>query len=171
MQTEQMVRATSEVLGSPPERIAERAAEVMDRLRVTEKRAQQITRKLASVQAAELIQSASTLNGDDGRLVVSRVTADANDDLLELVTGTARSLGSGVVVLGSVIDGKPQFAAAVTKDMETRGMNARTIAQKVGQAVGGGAGGSASFAQGGGRDGSRLDEGLKEAESFVRSVA
>jgi alanyl-tRNA synthetase len=122
-------------------------------------------------QAEELAAAAKLLDGDDtsAKLLVSRVGADTQDDLLQLASSTLRRLGSGVVVMGSVIDDKPQFAAAVSPDLESQGFNAREIAQMVGRAVGGGAGGKASFAQGGGRDSAALARGLSDAEEFVRS--
>ena len=169
MQSEHQVREAAAVLGSPPDRLVERAGEVVEQLKSVEKRVAQVTRDLAAHQAADLVVSADTLNGDGSRIVVKRISADAPDDLFQLAATTSRSLGSGVVVLGSVIAGKPQFAAAVSKDLEGKGYNAKAIAQKVGQAVGGGAGGSSSFAQGGGRDESGLDSGLREAEMFIRN--
>jgi alanyl-tRNA synthetase len=170
-QTDAAARTVAKILGTPADRLLDRASDVMDQLRAAEKRIQQLTRRIASQQAAELTASAEPLNGSESRFVVRRVPADSADDLLQLAAATSKSLGSGIVVLGSVVGGKPQFAASVSKDLEPQGYNARAIAQKVGQVVGGGAGGSGEFAQGGGRDANRLDEGLDQAQNFVRGLA
>ena len=170
MKSERVVREASNTLGANPDRLADRAAEVVEHLRASEKRISQLSRQLNSRQASELIESAEVLNGTDSRLIVKRVASDTTDSLLQLTVGTAKSLGSGVVVLASLIEGKPQFAAAVSKDLEDSGYNARAIAQKVGQEVGGGAGGSSSFAQGGGREAAKLDAGLDQAASFVKGI-
>jgi len=170
METERVVREAATNLGSRPDRLVERAAEVSEQLRSAEKRISQLTRQLAAREAAGLLSSARPLDGRDSKLVVRRVEVDSPEDLLQLTSAASKSMGSGIVVVGSVVSGKPQFATAVTKDLEGAGYNAREIAQKVGSAVGGGAGGSPGFAQGGGRDSTRLDEGLRAAEEFVRQI-
>ncbi|HEV3311231.1 MAG TPA: alanine--tRNA ligase [Chloroflexota bacterium] len=172
-ETEETARAAARALGTQPSRIVERAEEVVEQLRASEKRIAQLTRQLVSRQASDLLSHAESFDGDGNpaRLIVRRVEAETPDDLLQLASTTLRSLGSGVVVMGSVIAEKPQFAAAVSNDLQSQGYNARQIAQKVGQAVGGGAGGSESFAQGGGRNADHLDSGLEEAREFIRGVS
>jgi alanyl-tRNA synthetase len=171
LRSERTVKEAAAALGAPPDRLIERIADVSERLRVAERRVTQLSRQLAAKQADDLVAQAGHLDGDESRarLVVQQVDVPTQDDLMQLASTTLQRLGTGVVVMGSVIDNKPQFAAAVSADLEGQGYNARAIAQKVGQAVGGGAGGKASFAQGGGRDSSGLAEGLREAESFVRA--
>lgn len=171
VETERMLRAAAKALGAPADRLAERAGEVARQLKAAEKRAGLLTSRLIAARGEELANEASGLNGGGepaARLIVRNVSADSSDDLFQLAAAAARSLGSGVVVVGSVIEGKPHFAAAVSKDLSNQGYNARAIAQKVGGAVGGGAGGSEVFAQGGGRDGGGLDAGLEAAEEFIR---
>ena len=172
--SEEAVATVAETLGTTPERLGQRAQEVVEQLKASERRITQLSRQLTTRRALEVASLAEHLNGDGNPwlLVVQKVDADSPDDLHQLALATVKTMGSGIVVMGAVIGDKPQFAAAVSADMESRGYNARQIAQKVGQAVAGGAGGSAAFAQGGGRNREGLDNGLREAEAFVRgSVA
>ena len=164
------LKAASQALGASPDRLLQRAEEVTEQLRAAEKRTVQLTRQLTARRATEMVSLAQDLNGDSsaGRMVIQKVDADTSDDLHQLALATLKTMGSGVVVMGSIIGDKPQFVAAVSPDMEGHGYSARQIAQKVGRKVGGGAGGSASFAQGGGKNSEGLDTGLLEAESFVR---
>ncbi|MGV8928890.1 MAG: alanine--tRNA ligase [Brevundimonas sp.] len=69
-------------------------------------------------------------------------------------------VGSGVVALIGVTDGKAAITVAVTSDM-TGKVNAADLARAAVIAMGGqGAGGKADFAQGGAPDGSKAEEGL-----------
>ena len=80
-------------------------------------------------------------------------------------------LGSGVVVLGSVINDRPMLVAMVTSDLiEAKGLNAVDIARGAAKAVGGGGGGRPEVAQAGGRDASKLDDALALAPGLVRET-
>ena len=71
-------------------------------------------------------------------------------------------LGSGVIVLGSVIAGKVGLVSFVTSDLVKReGLHAGAIVQEVARLVGGGGGGRPDMAQAGGKDPARLDEALQ----------
>ena len=87
--------------------------------------------------------------------------ADAN--VMRQMTDWFRNqLGSGVVVLGAGIDGKPQLVAAVTDDLVGRGVHAGKLVKAVAQKVGGGGGGRPNLAQAGGVDLAGLPAALAE---------
>ena len=86
---------------------------------------------------------------------------------LRSVADTLRDrLGSGVVCVGSVVDGKVSLIAAVTKDL-TKRFPAGRIIQEVAQAVGGRGGGRPDLAQGGGAEPAKLDAALDLVFAFV----
>ena len=71
-----------------------------------------------------------------------------------------KQVGSGVVALIGVVDGKAAVTVAVTSDVTDR-VNAADLARAAVLAMGGqGAGGKADFAQGGAPDGSKAEAGL-----------
>jgi alanyl-tRNA synthetase len=76
-------------------------------------------------------------------------------------------LGSGVVVLGSTLQGKVNLVAGVTADLVARGYHAGNIIREVAALVGGGGGGRPDMAQAGGKDPARLDEALAAVSSIV----
>jgi len=76
-------------------------------------------------------------------------------------------VGSGVVVLIGVTDGKAAITVAVTADM-TGTVNAADLARAAVIAMGGqGAGGKADFAQGGAPDGTKAEAGLAAVRSAL----
>jgi alanyl-tRNA synthetase len=78
-------------------------------------------------------------------------------------------LGSAVVVLATVHDGKPNFLAMVTSDLIARGLHAGDIISQAAKATGGGGGGKPAMAQAGGKDAARIDEALKSVSTIVAS--
>jgi alanyl-tRNA synthetase len=78
-------------------------------------------------------------------------------------------LGSAVVVLATIHEGKPGFLAMVTPDLVARGINAGDIINQVAKVAGGGGGGKATMAQAGGRDASKVDEALTLVRRIIAS--
>jgi alanyl-tRNA synthetase len=78
-------------------------------------------------------------------------------------------LKSGVVVVGTAVEGKTSVIVAVTPDL-TRRLPASQIAARVGKALGGSGGGKADLAQAGGKSAAQLREGLTAAAEAVRDL-
>ena len=128
-----------------------------------------LQRRLSLQSADGLLDSAQDV---DGVTVLAVRTAVSNaDSLREMGDYLRDKLGSGVVVLGSVINDRPMLVAMVTNDLiEARRLNAADIARGAARAVGGGGGGRAEVAQAGGRDASKLDAALALVPGLVRET-
>ena len=122
----------------------------------------------SSEEAAELAAGAAEIDGF--KAVCSRTRADDTDSMSKLADELAQRLGSAVVVLGSVSEGKVLFIAKVTKDLASRGLHAGNLVKAVARETGGGGGGRPDFAQAGGRDPSRLDAALEKALALIREA-
>ena len=81
-----------------------------------------------------------------------------------------QKLGSGVIVLGSAVDGKVNLIAGVTKDLIEKGFHAGKLIKEVATRCGGGGGGRPDMAQAGGKDPSKLDSALEFVEEWVKAV-
>ena len=80
-------------------------------------------------------------------------------------------LGSGVVALGSIINGRPVLIVMVTADLVEKGFSAVTLIRNIARLIGGGGGGSPSLAQAGGKQAEKLGEALAEVPSLVAGQA
>ena len=78
-------------------------------------------------------------------------------------------LGSGIVVLGTVLDGRPFLVAMVTKDLVARGHSAGDIVKAAASRMGGGGGGRPDVAQAGGREPGMLPDAFAAAVQAVES--
>ena len=96
----------------------------------------------------------------------------SGDALGNLADTLRKQLGSGVIVLGAVIDARPQFVASVNKELIRPGLDAGTIVKQVAAVTGGGGGGRPEFARAGGRPelANKLDEALARAAEVVRNA-
>jgi alanyl-tRNA synthetase len=76
-----------------------------------------------------------------------------------------------VLLLGSVVDSRPQLLAMVSPALTQRGLDARRLFDEVAQAMGGRGGGRPELAQGGGGDPAKLPQALERGRQAVLSQA
>ena len=86
-----------------------------------------------------------------------------------LIDNLRNKLGSGVVVLGSVSDGKVALIVGVTKDLTSRVQAGKIIAE-VAKKVGGSGGGRPDMAEAGGKDPAALDAALADSYNVVERL-
>ena len=103
------------------------------------------------------------------KLLAKRVDEISGGDLRNLADTFRAKMKSGVIVLGSVTDGKVTLLTVVTKDLMDR-IPANTLIGKLAPIVGGKGGGKPDLAQAGGKDADRLDEALGMAAGALREM-
>jgi alanyl-tRNA synthetase len=120
--------------------------------------------KLARSKAEDLVSTARQVNGV--AVVAGRIDGLDADGLRALADTLRDRLGSGIVCVAGVVDGKVSLVAAVTRDL-TRRFPAGKLVQEVAQAAGGRGGGRPDLAQGGAPDASQLDVALARVYDWV----
>ena len=103
-------------------------------------------------------------------MLAARLDGLDPDGLRSVVDTLRDRLPSGIIVLGSAVDGKVSLVAAVSKDMMKR-FPAGRLVQEVARLVGGGGGGRPDLAQAGGKDASKLDDALATVAGWVERMA
>ena len=122
--------------------------------------------------ASSSVQSAAAENVREVKGVKVLATRADNlerPQLRTLIDNLRNKLGSGVVVLGSVSDGKVALIVGVTKDLTSRVQAGRVIAE-IAKKVGGSGGGRPDMAEAGGKDPSALDSALADSYGVVESL-
>jgi alanyl-tRNA synthetase len=143
--------------------------ELGGRKRSLEKEISTIRVRRASSELEELIEQAVKLNGI--RLVAAKVQAGTMDELKSMGDSLRAKLGSGVGVLGAVVEDKVALVCVVTDDLlSSKKLNAGQVVGSVAKLVGGGGGGRPHMATAGGKDIHKLDEALQQTESIVKSL-
>ncbi len=138
--------------------------QLQDALKATEKELTQAKGKLASNAGAELASKTVSVNGV--KLLSAMLDGADSKALRDTVSQLRSTLGSAVIVLGSVVDGKVQLAAGVTDDLTTR-FKAGELVNFVAQQVGGKGGGKADSAMAGGTDTAALPAALASVSAWI----
>jgi alanyl-tRNA synthetase len=164
--TDQVLRDIAAMLRGSREDVDEKVRELVERARRLEKEVQQLKSKIASGHGGDLSSQAK----DVGGVKVLAVQIDGADvrSLRDATDQLKSKLGSSVIVLASVLEGKVVLVAGVSDDLVAR-IKAGEIAGLVAAKVGGRGGGRADFAQAGGTQPENLGAALAGVESLVRS--
>ncbi|MFQ5594176.1 MAG: alanine--tRNA ligase [Anaerolineae bacterium] len=145
-----------------------RLSGLMTELREQRREIDRLRQRVALYETESVLSQSVSLDGIN--VLATRVEATDMASLRERIDVLRARLGSGVIVLGSVINGKPQLVAAVTSDLVTKGLDAGDLVQQVAEVVGGGGGGRPTLAQAGGQDASRLGEALAQVQELVNQA-
>ncbi len=146
------------------ETAAEKVKALVARNRELEKELQQLKQKLASAAGSDMASSAIDVKGV--KLLATKLEGVDPKSLRDLVDQLKQKLGSAVVMLATVSDGKITLAAGVTNDL-TGTVKAGDLLKMVAEQVGGRGGGRPDFAQGGGTDAAALPAALASVEAWL----
>jgi alanyl-tRNA synthetase len=163
---DQVMRDIAGALRGSREDVDEKVRELVDRSKRLEKEIQQLRSKLATGQSGDVSAQAKAVGGVKV-LAVQVEGADAKA-LRDSVDQLKQKLGSSVVVLATVQDGKVVLVAGVSADLVAQ-LKAGDIAGAVAAQVGGRGGGRADFAQAGGTQPENLAVALASVEGLVRN--
>jgi alanyl-tRNA synthetase len=161
---ERVLREAAEILKIAPGDVPQRLRKLLDEQRALEKELAALQGRLAASKADDLVAAARQVNGV--AVVAGRIDGLEAEGLRAVADRLRDRLGSGVVCVGSAVDGRVSLVAAVTKDL-TRRVHAGKLIQEVAKAAGGSGGGRPDLAQAGARDATRLDDALELAYDFV----
>ena len=141
-----------------PGEIEDKASEMQRRLKELERKVEQLQAQLATGGSADQFdEQIQEVNGTN--LLVARHDGVAVKGLRVMLDRLRDKLGSGVVVIGGVHEGKVTLLAGVSRDL-VDAYHAGRLVSVLAPMVGGKGGGKADMAQGGGNDTSALDAAL-----------
>ena len=132
----------------------------------------QLKRQNESLEKRSALQQAEVLLGQvrdvEGISLLSVEVDSTNQESLREISDWLRDkMGSGMVVLGSVVEGRPIIHIALTSDLVSKGFDARIYAKELGKVIGGGGGGRQDTAQAGGRYKERLKEAIGSVDELI----
>ncbi len=156
---------TAAYLRVTPDQVDHKVLALMNENEAQRKEIDRLRRELALRESDQLLERVQEV---DGVRVLAVQVEVANADMLREMSDWFRDkMGSGIVVLGAAIDGKPSLIVAVTADLVSKGYNAGELIRPIARIVGGGGGGRPNLAQAGGKDVSRLGEAIESVPGVI----
>ncbi len=150
---------------SPADAVA-KLTNMQNDLHLAQKENEALRNQLATQTFSKLLNDLKVIKGVP---YLNAIIPEADAEALRKLSDQFRQANpSGVVVLGSVQDGKPILIAAVTPDLIARGLKAGELIKRVAQVIGGGGGGRPDLAQAGGKYPEKLSEALDQTAVYIR---
>jgi alanyl-tRNA synthetase len=160
-----VLESSAAALGCSPDEVDQKVSALQGELQERSREIANLRRQIARRDFEGLLSQVQDVRGV--KVLAAQVEAVDMDTLREMSDWFRDRMGSGVVVLGAVMDSKPSFVAAITPDLVERGLHAGQLVKRVAQVVGGSGGGRPTLAQAGGRDTGRVKEALSLVADLV----
>ncbi|MGN7177332.1 alanine--tRNA ligase [Cytobacillus sp. SAFR-174] len=163
-----VLKEASGKLKTNPKDLSSRIDVLLGEMKQLQRENESLAAKLGNIEAGSLVSKAKEVNGIT--VLAEKVQASDMNNLRNMADDLKQKLGSAVVVLGSVNEGKVNIIAGVTDDLIKKGFHAGKAVKEVAAKCGGGGGGRPDMAQAGGKDPEKLESALQFVEEWVKSV-
>ncbi|MDF2789500.1 MAG: alaS [Neobacillus sp.] len=163
-----LLKDAAEKLKTNPKEVVNRIEVLMAEIKQLQRENESFAAKLGNIEAGNLVSKAKQIDGVT--VLAAKVQASDMNNLRNMADDLKQKIGSAVILLGSVNEGKVNLIAAVTKDLIDKGYHAGKLIKEVATRCGGGGGGRPDMAQAGGKDPEKLDSALQFVDEWVKSI-
>lgn len=163
---EDLVDSSARTLKANRDNLAEKLEQLVAQNRKLEKDLAALKTKLATAGSVDLLGQAQEVAGI--KVLVLNLEGADSKSLRDSVDQFKNKLGTSVVLLAAVEDGKVALVAGVTQDATSK-VKAGDLMRFVAEQLGGKGGGRPDMAQGGGTDVAALDTALESVLPWVKS--
>ena len=165
-----IMRRLTTLLKTPREDLPARVEELVNQVKTLEKKVSQAGAAGLNAMVPSLV---SQLREGPVASIVSQVSGVRSaDDVRSLAMAVSQAVGERphVVALGTVIDGRGTVVVAASPGAVERGAHAGNLVKAASATMSGGGGGKPQLAQGGGPEGTALEQALGDLQSAVDSL-
>jgi alanyl-tRNA synthetase len=164
---QERLRTIASLLKSDSANIEQKVEQLQKQNKELEKQVQQLKARLTSSSGTDLSSQAIEISGV--KVLVTAIEGLDSKDLRSTCDQLKNELGSGIILLATVADGKVSLVAGVTKDLIDK-VKAGDLVNTVAQHVGGKGGGRPDMAMAGGTQVENLDKALSSVKPFLESL-
>lgn len=169
-----LVSQLSDTLNARPDELESRISSLLNKLKESDRRLAAMYERNLSESVPAIIEEAR--NSASPVLVAARNVGrfGSVEALRKTVSDLRAQLGddrpSVVALAGESEDGRPVVLAATNESARKLGIKAGDLVRGASKVLGGGGGGKPDFAQGGGRDATRIDQALEALRAEAQKV-
>ncbi len=156
--------AALDVIDSQTRKYEEKLAEAASKAKALEKEIQKLKDKMAAAESANIMGKSQEINGT--KVLIAGLEGADSKNLRTMVDDIKNQMGSGVVLLANIADGKVGLIAGVTNDL-TGKVKAGDLVKMVAEQVGGKGGGRPDMAQAGGTDVAALPGAMRTVQPWL----
>ena len=165
--TENQIDEVSNILKCKKPELVSKVESVNEEIKSLEKELKELKSQIALNSLDSFIAEKKDIDGIS--FIAKKVEFENQNDLRDLIDKLRDKLGTSVIVFANVYQEKLTFTVGVSKDLNARKINAGNIVKEVAKLVGGNGGGRPDIASAGGKDLSKVDFALENAEEILKA--
>ncbi len=162
---EKTLQDLADLLKTPVAGLEKKIQNQIDGLKQAEKALAQAEAKIANLQGDQFLSKVIQIAGVP--VMISKVEARDMESFRALSDTLKEKLGSGILVIGTVLEDKVSFIVTVSKDQLAAGAHAGNLIKEIAKVAGGSGGGRPDMAQAGGKDPELLTKALEQAQTII----
>ncbi|WP_067837197.1 alanine--tRNA ligase [Amphibacillus sediminis] len=162
------LQQTAKELKVKTDQVPERVAALLQEMKQLNKEKEALNQKISNMEAESILEKVEKIN--DVAVLVEKVAANDMNQLRAMVDELKQKIGSVIILLASVNDGKVQLAAGISKDLVEQGYHAGKLIKETAAICGGGGGGRPDMAQAGGKKPEQVEHALQHAKQLIKEV-
>ena len=165
--TENQIDEVSNILKCKKPELVSKVESINEEIKSLEKELKELKSQIALNSLDSFIAEKKDIDGIS--FIAKKIEFENQNDLRDLIDKLRDKLGTSVIVFANVYQGKLTFTVGVSKDLNARKINAGNIVKEVAKLVGGNGGGRPDIASAGGKDLSKVDFALENAEEILKA--
>jgi len=162
-----VLKRSAEILECAVDEVPEATSNLLGERQRLEKQNTRLRQQLVTAEFERAMVGIKSMG--EAQVLVAVLSEGDADTLRQMTDRFRQRVSSGVVVLGSAIEGRPILIAAISDDLVKKGWHAGDLIKNVAALIGGSGGGRPNLAQAGGKDASRLNEALEKVFPWVEA--
>ncbi len=160
------LKQAAHLLKTKEEQVNDRIQHIFKEMKEQQKEMEGLRHKLSQLEASSILDDVKEINGV--KVLAKQVDVSDMNQLRQLVDEMKQKLGTAIILLAAVNNGKVQLAAGVTKDLIPT-YHAGNLVKATAQICGGGGGGRPDMAQAGGKEPNKVEEALQYVEKYAEN--
>ncbi|MDX8431732.1 MAG: alanine--tRNA ligase-related protein [Candidatus Algichlamydia australiensis] len=154
----------AEKLGCKPEKLFEKAENLLSELTTLKKKFKQ----MRATQIKELAKELKTKVESAGRIRLLTAKVDLTpDEMATFGNDLMGQIESGVILLAAEVEGRCQLLLKVSSDLVGEGVDAKQLIREIGPLIGGGGGGRPEAAQAGGKNPAGITDAFVKIKTLL----
>ncbi|SER73365.1 alanyl-tRNA synthetase [Gracilibacillus ureilyticus] len=159
------LKTAAHSLKTKEDQVNDRIASLFKEMKEQQREMDSLRSKISQLEASSIMDDVKEINGI--HVLAKQVDVSDMNQLRQMVDDMKQKLGTAIILLAAVQNGKVQLASGVTKDLVNE-YHAGNLIKETAKICGGGGGGRPDMAQAGGKDPSKLQEALDFVEKYAQ---
>lgn len=165
---EHMLKNITVLVGANTTNVTEKIESLLKNIKSIQKENESLKQKLANSELNSLGEKIEVVNNIN--VLLAKLKNIDTKCLRNIVDNLKQKHNSVAIVIANEVDGRITFVSGVTKDLIEKGVKAGDLVKTIAEICGGNGGGRPDFAQAGGKNSNKIEEGFLQIKNSLQNL-